>query len=70
MNLQTLLLVESLSKLGFDIFKELVVLVGRVKAGETITDEEIEQGSLRVNDSVAKFNDTVKKKLEPTPDET
>jgi len=62
MNAETILLIARLASIGLGILQEMNALLARVKAGEEITDAEIDESTKRVDDAVARWNEARKKK--------
>ena len=62
MNPETILLIARLASIGLGILQEMNALLARVKAGEDITDAEIDESTKRVDDAVARWNEARKKK--------
>ena len=62
MNAETILLIARLASIGLGILQEMNALLARVKAGEEITDAEIDESTKRVDDAVAAWNEAKKKK--------
>ena len=66
MNPETILLILRLMNISLGILTEIETLIKRVQAGEIITDAEIEEGSKRVEEAIARLN-AAKKKAETEP---
>lgn len=55
MNAETILLLLRLTNIGLSILKEIEALIKRVRAGEEITDAELDEAGKRVDEAVARW---------------